>query len=105
MSSDHLHVWVGLAGDFLTFLGGAILALDAINEDRKAQMIRRIARAIEGPGFKKLTIEIAGMPVRAEDDVEAAFIRRSSRIAKYGFVVLSFGFLFLIAYRVIELCH
>jgi len=104
MVSDHLHVWIGLGGDALTFLGGAVLALDAVNQEKEARKIRRISRIIGEPGFKKLVIEIAGTQVQDEGDVEAAFIRRSARIARYGFVILNVGFFLLITSRLIELC-
>jgi hypothetical protein len=103
MACDHLHVWIGLAGDASTFLGGAILARDAVNQEREVQKIRTISRNIERPGFKKLVIEIADATVQGEEDVEAAFLKRSARMAKKGFIILSIGFLLLIASRLMEL--
>jgi hypothetical protein len=105
MGAEHMHVWIGLAGDAMTFLGGAILALDAVNQEKEAQRIRRISRTIESPGFKKLLIEIDGATIKGEKDVEAAFLHRSARIAKRGFVILNVGFLLLIASRLTELYH
>jgi hypothetical protein len=105
MVHEHLHIWIGLLGDGLTFLGGAILALDAVNQEKEAQRIRKISRTIESPGFKRLLIEVDGATVKGEEDVEAVFLRRSAKIAKRGFIILNIGFLLLIASRLTELCR
>src|SRR5216110_1666385 len=75
MACDELHVWIGMAGDVFTFLGGGILAFDAVNQYQEAQKKARIIKTLDQPGFKKLNIEIAGEKVETEVDIALAFIR------------------------------
>ena len=103
MACDELHVWIGMAGDVFTFLGGGILAFDAVNQYQEAQKKARIIKTLDQPGFKKLNIEIAGEKVETEVDIALAFIRRSARVARYGFGILTLGCLLLITSRIIEL--
>ncbi len=105
MSWEHLHVWIGMSGDVFTFLGGAILSLDAVNQYKEAQKKARVIRTLSQPGFDKLKIEIAGEPIETELDITLAFIRRSARVARYGFGILSLGCLLLIASRIVELSN
>jgi hypothetical protein len=98
-----LHIYLGLPGDILSFVGGVILALDALNKEREFNKIKKITRVITSPKFQTLTVEVEGEVVKGEQDVEITFLRRSVRLARIGFSFVATGFLFLMASRMVEL--
>ena len=53
--------------------------------------------------MKDLTVEIFGVVVKSEQDVERAFIRRSARKAVWGCGLLAIGFLVLVVSRLMEM--
>lgn len=99
----HWGPMLGLAGDALTVCGGLLLAWDTVQKDREVRQVKNTARAIESPLLKGLPIEIDGVLVVCESDVERAFIRRSARKAAWGCVLLAAGFILLFATRLIEM--
>jgi|HubBroStandDraft_6_1064221.scaffolds.fasta_scaffold177998_1 hypothetical protein len=98
-----LHIYLGLPGDVLSFVGGVILALDALNKEREFNKIKKITRVITSPKFQTLTVEVEGEVVKDGQDVDLTFLRRSVRLARIGFSLVAVGFLFLMASRVVEI--
>ncbi len=95
---------VGLIGDTLTFVGGLILAFDAVNRAREFEKIRRISKVLAS-GIHRLIVEVEGKTVEEEADIEAVFLRRSARFAAVGFAFLAFGFVGILAYRIMEIYY
>ncbi len=98
-----LHIYLGLPGDVLSFVGGVILALDTLNKEREFNKIRKITRVITTPKFQTLTVEVEGEVVKDGQDVDLTFLRRSVRLARIGFSLVAVGFLFLMASRMVEI--
>jgi hypothetical protein len=98
-----LHIYLGLPGDVLSFVGGVILALDALNKEREFNKIKKITRVITSPKFQTLTVEVEGEVVKDGQDVDLTFLRRSVRLARIGFSLVAVGFLFLMASRMVEI--
>jgi hypothetical protein len=96
---------VGLLGDLLTFTGGLLLAWDAVQKEREFERIKKVAAALQSPWLARLKVEMEGLIVADEGDVQKAFIRRSARKAAYGCGLLAAGFLLLLAARTIELLN
>ena len=101
---DHLLApIVGLFGDTLTFAGGTILAWDAVQQDKQFRKIRRLAETLAAPELVHLRVEVEGVVIADERDIEHAFIRHSARRALIGAITLAFGFGFLFATRWLEI--
>ena len=98
-----LHLLLGLPFDVLSFAGGVILTLDALNKEREFKKIKKISRVVTSAGFQTLTVEVEGEVVKGEQDVEVTFLRRSVRWARIGFGFVATGFLFLMASRMAEI--
>jgi hypothetical protein len=94
---------VGLCGDLLTFSGGLLLAVDVAQKEKDFGRIKKIATAITNPFMVRIKVEMDGLIVSDEADVERAFLHRSALKALLGCGLLSLGFLFLLAVRAIEL--
>ena len=101
----HIHSIIGLLGDLLTFSGGLFLALDAVQKEKEFNKIKRVAAALRTPYLAKLKVEIEGLIISDDQDVERAFIRHSARKAVVGCVVLTLGFLLLLAARILEIAN
>jgi len=96
---------IGLFGDGLTFIGGFLLALDAVQKGKEFDKIRKIASTVREPRLARLRFVLEGIEISAttdESEVERAFIQRSVRKAKWGCVILAIGFLCLLTVRLIE---
>ncbi|SRR6266446_2960357 len=98
MSPDTI---LGLAGDSLTFVGGFILALDALlrqKEFRKRGDLGQTVTALKGVRLVQDGIKLVN-----NDDVELVFIRQSVRRALVGATILTIGFVLLLSARIAEL--
>ena len=102
---SHLPTVIGLPGDALTFIGGALLAWDAVQKGKEFDKIRKIAKTVKEPRLARLRFVLEGIEISTvdESDIERAFIQRSVRKAKWGCGVLAAGFLCLLIARIIEL--
>jgi|SRR5450759_17477 hypothetical protein len=95
----------GFAGDFLTFLGGVILAFDALREERKLNKIKDWAATVESPALAKVVITRKGVELHSEEDVELTFLRQSFKRALVGTLILTSGFVCLFIARILELTN
>ena len=87
---------VGLVGDSLTFIGSALLALDAILKERGFNRSKSLLETITNPALAKVTLERNGIVLKNEDDVELLLIRSSVRRGIWGGnCILTIGFLCL----------
>lgn len=93
---------VGLLGDALTFSGGLLLAWDAVQKENEFDRVKRVARALQSPSMARLHVELEGIVVSDEKDVERAFIRRSAHKAAWGCRILAAGFFVLIVTRILD---
>ncbi|HEY4677563.1 MAG TPA: hypothetical protein VIJ01_10395 [Candidatus Angelobacter sp.] len=96
---------LGLIGDAFTFGGGTVLAWDAIKGKTHYKRAKTIKLALDDPVLKGRLIEIEGRTINTPEAVDEVFIHFSSLKAKIGYVILAFGFLFLLAHRIAELCE
>ena len=96
---------LGFIGDFLTFAGGVVLAVDAALEEQKLKKMRAWIETIEAPELAQVILSRQGIQLKTKDEVERSFIRQSARHAKIGMIVLSIGFLFLFSSRISEALH
>ena len=55
--------------------------------------------------LRGLIVEVEGKTVEEEADIEAVFLRRSARFAAVGFAFLAFGFVGILAYRIMEIYY
>lgn len=94
--------YLGLSGDTLTFVGGTILAIDAIGRQREFQKIQRTATAVSDPLLAKVKFTKEGVSLTSHDDVELVFIHRSVRRALFGSVLVALGFVCLLLARICE---
>jgi hypothetical protein len=101
----------GFLGDFLTFLGGLLLAIDAVLEERKLKRARekthKWENTIKSPVLANVTLTREGIQLKTKDNVELSLdismVRRSSRRAALGAVILTLGFISLFVSRCLEL--
>lgn len=94
--------WFGFFGDFLTFLGGIVLAVDAVREEKKYRKLRAWAETIAAPELKGVILTFQGVKLKTGDDIELAFIRKSAKLALAGALILTIGFMCLFVSRCIE---
>jgi hypothetical protein len=102
---------LGFFGDFLSFLGGLVLAADAILEEHKLK--QRHARedawkaAITDPVVAHITLTREGIKLKNEKDIaaslEISMSRRTRQWAIIGALILSTGFACLFCSRWIEI--
>jgi len=95
--------WFGFAGDFLTFLGGVTLAIDALREERKLNKIKAWVATVQSPALAKVVITRKGVELHSQEDVELTFLRQSFKRALVGTLILTSGFVCLFIARVFEL--
>jgi len=97
---------LGLLGDAITFMGAILLALGEAGEEARAREIEGAATTYKAfPELKKLVIEIEGVIINNEEDVEFAVAHRFSRRARTGAWIVAGGFVFLFISRILEIIH
>lgn len=98
-----LQDWLGLAADLFTFAGGLVLALDAI------RAVDHFLAEVGGINtFKALVGKVRletpdRSPVREENDVHLAALRKVAYRAKIGAGLLIFGYFLQVITRVCEI--
>ena len=93
---------IGVFGDSATFAGSYWLARDAIKREQEFTRIRNVIARRKLPSIADLKLDMEGIILSSDDDVERAFIRFSARRAIWGCVLLAIGFFALLLVRVIE---
>jgi hypothetical protein len=100
----HVGPFIGVGGDVATFVGGLVLAFDALNREKEFGRIRTVTgTALRTGALARLKIDLNGVILTDEDDIERAFIRQSARKAIWGCGFLAVGFLLLLSAHLIEL--
>lgn len=96
----HIGSYIGLLGDFLSLLGGVLLAREAMQKAEEFAKIKALSKVRQAIG---LVLEHDGVIIKNEKDVELAFIRHTVRQAVWGFRFLVLGFGFQAASRILEI--
>jgi|SRR5882724_5663115 len=91
---------LGLVGDALTFTGGLILALDALRREQEFRKTKELQKAVQSLKGIKLTQD--GITLVNDQDVDLVFIRQSVLRSLKGVVILTLGFVSLLAARILE---
>jgi hypothetical protein len=91
---------LGFAGDTLTFVGGLILALDALGRDQEFRRQQQLWKAVVD--LKGIELVKYGIKLTSDKSIEHVFIRQSVRRAFWGAAILALGFVFLFASRSVE---
>jgi len=91
---------LGFLGDALTFGGGILLSLDALKRGREFKTTKGLQKAVANLHGIELTS--GGVRIFDDDSTELLFIRKSVRRAKWGTVIITSGFLCLLASRIVE---
>jgi len=91
---------LGFAGDILTFLGGLILSVDALGREREFRKQKDWVATIKE--FKGVELSRRGIRLLDENAVELVFIRLSVTRSIWGTVVVTLGFVALLASRILE---
>jgi hypothetical protein len=92
-----MHITYGMAGAFLSFAGGVLLALDAIRmrshiyQQRGSQDLLKF---LKEQGAANVIKDDAGEPLNSETALQLWFANRSLKFAWIGFVFMTLGFLF-----------
>jgi hypothetical protein len=97
------HQYVGLVGDVLTFCGGLILSLDALSREQEFKRIQTLAETIKDPMLARVKFTKEGIQLKTEKDAELVYIRRSTKRAKWGTLVVTAGFVLLVFVRLAEI--
>ena len=95
--------WTGLASDFLTFVGGIILAADAIFAVRHFEEEGRRLKTFKSFAGKVRLETEDGHAISNEDDVHLISIRRLGRWAIVGATILILGYLLQLVTRLAEM--
>jgi hypothetical protein len=94
----------GLVGDTVTFIGAVLLARGEAGEEARAREIEGTTTTYKtSPELKKLVIEIEGLIIKREEDVEFAVTHRFSRRAGMGAWIIAGGFVLLLISRILEI--
>jgi hypothetical protein len=93
-------VVLGVVGDTLTFIGGAVLAWDAIRREREFQKRKDMVAGLQD--LKDINFVQNGIPLINEMAAELVFVRQSVRRSKWGAGILTLGFIFLLCTRIVE---
>jgi hypothetical protein len=91
---------LGFAGDTLTFLGGLILAIDAVGRDREFTKQQELGKAVAD--LKSVELTKDGIKLTGAKSIEHVFIRQSVRRALWGTGIMTIGFISLLAARFME---
>jgi hypothetical protein len=93
----------GLVGDSLTFIGGMILAIDAIGRQKEFTKIQNTVAAVTDPLLANVKITKEGIYLtNNEKNVELVFIHRSVNRARWGSLLVAIGFVCLLVARIWE---
>jgi len=90
---------LGFVGDTLTFFGGVVLALDALEREREFRKQKEWADTVRE--FKGVELTRHGIRLLDEKSVELVFIRLSVRRSVWGTAIVAAGFLALLGARVL----
>ncbi|SRR5216683_4802489 len=93
---------LGLIGDLFAFTGALLLTLDALSKEYEFRRIKRITSALKSQNLAKLKLEVGGVVLTDENDVEAVFVRNSAKKAIIGSVLLGIGFFLIIVGRILD---
>ncbi|MFZ0313687.1 MAG: hypothetical protein WAL85_13345 [Candidatus Korobacteraceae bacterium] len=88
---------LGFAGDTLTFVGGLVLAWDALMRDREFKKQQQLGEVVHE--LKGIKLATGGIKLTGPNDVERVFIRQSVRRAFWGTAVMTLGFILLLCSR------
>jgi hypothetical protein len=94
---------VGLGGDVSTFVGGFILAWDAVKREREFMRVRELASTLKDTPFARLKLQLNDIVLVDEHSIERAFIRQSALQAAWGCSFLTIGFVLLLIARILEM--
>jgi hypothetical protein len=97
-----LRPWLGTIGDTITLLASVMLAYDQIHEAAQRKQVQKMTNVVEADELKKIRIKVEGVVAKDHEEVEYAYVRRSSRRALWGTIILCVGFLFLLLGRIAE---
>jgi hypothetical protein len=99
----HWPIIFGFAGDALTFLGGFLLARDAILKEREFKDLRKLVKAMNI--LKNVVLTMDDVKLNDEDSANLVFIRQSVKRSKLGTIILTAGFVGLFLSRLCEVMH
>jgi hypothetical protein len=91
---------LGFLGDSLTFGGGILLSWDALQRGSEFKKIKGLQTVVAK--FAGIDIRSGGIKIFDDNSTELLFIRKSVRRAKWGTVIITCGFLCLLASRITE---
>jgi len=91
---------LGFLGDVLTFGGGIVLSWDALKRGKEFKQITGLQHAVAKLAGLRLTS--GGISIFDDNSTELLFIRKSVRRAKWGTLIITCGFLCLLASRIVE---
>jgi len=92
-------IW-GFFGDFLSFAGALILALDALLREREFVRQKKLMTMIKT--LKEIRLTLKGIELVDEGSTHLVFIRQSVRRSVFGASILTLGFVCLFICRWIE---
>ena len=99
MNADTLF---GFGGAVLNFAGGLLLAWDAIGAERYYHRIREMTSNFSKPLTEGLPFVLDAQIVKDKEGVQQIVVRRSATRAKWGFLLVAFGFLFQLVVQVLD---
>ena len=91
---------LGLAGDIMTFSGSIVLAWDVVQSEQQFKKAKTLADELGNGWLDQLPLRLEGLDLKNKTDIQLAFIRRTSRKAMAGFILLVIGFALLLSSRV-----
>lgn len=93
-------IYWGLVGDFLSFLGALILALDALLREREFAQQKKLLEMIKV--LKEVRLTLRGIELADEESAKLVFIRLSVLRSLWGAAILTGGFVCLLVARILE---
>jgi hypothetical protein len=95
--------WTGIVGDFLTFVGGIILARDAVLAVEHFNREENTLNTVEKLGLEVPLKSNDKHPLQNSDDVRRMYLRLLAKGARRGALLLAVCYLFLLVTRVLEI--
>lgn len=92
---------LGFLGDLMTFGGGILLSWDALQRGKEFKSISGLQKAVAK--LAGINVTSGGITIFDNDSTELLFIRKSVRMAKWGTVIITAGFLCLLGSRIAEI--